>query len=180
MLLIFGDGTAYCKCINVLPLRAKPTHLCPALWHWIWTISSLPVGTMLRFVSRGSQRDINWIRGYLLCFWVLCSFSGMLGCQECTGHLVALTLPAPHGGHFSDSFSSTPAGRIPTSLADTPLGGSPVNFLSTPASVSEAPLTPPSHWHPPPTPQRMSCWFAPDCDSNEPQPRPPTGAGSQP
>lgn len=149
MLLIFGDGTAYCKFIHALPLSAKPTLLRPALWHWIWTTSSLPVGTMLSFASRGSQRDINWIRGYLLS--VSGCFVAFLGClaarslQDTWWHSPSPQgSPAPHGGRFSNSISSTPTGSIPTSLADTPLEGFPVNFLSAPASFSASPTDTPT------------------------------------
>lgn len=141
MLLTFRSSTAYCKIINLLPLSYKSTLLCPVFCD-ILPIFHLPVGTMLSFVGRGSQSDIKGRRGYSFRFWVLCCFPEMLGCQELTGHPVALTPSTFHqrrSGRLSSSFSSTPAGSIQTSLADTPLGGFPVSLLRSPASFSASP-----------------------------------------
>lgn len=147
MPLIFGDGTArYSKFINVLPLSAKPT-LCPALWHWIWTISSLAGGTMLSFVSRGSQRDINWIRGYLLS--VSGCFVAFLGCLAARSlHLVALTLPA--------GFTGTPWGAFFLQLPQHPTGWLPSELPGCSSQLLSKPLWHPPRWGPAGLPQTVS------------------------
>lgn len=81
MLLTFRNSTAYCKIINLLPLGSKSTLLCPAFCD-ILTIFHLPVGTILSFVGRGSQRDIKGRRGSSFRFWVLCCFPEMLAARS--------------------------------------------------------------------------------------------------
>lgn len=145
MLLTFRNSTAYCKIINLLPLGSKSTLLCPAFCD-ILTIFHLPVGTMLSFVGRGSQRDIKGRRGSSFRFWVLCCFPEMLGCQELTGHPVASpqhVLPAPQRVKQFRQFQQHSSTQYPHKSRWHPIRWLPSEFTELSSQLLSQP-----NWHP--------------------------------